>query len=250
MPDRDFESDFKASCGTPYTCDGETVQCALPVGHEGTHEGSLEPELEVRNDYPDGYDRMIADEKRRDLAIELGDLPVPSREPAFKVCGEYLPGHHVQCEQPGGHEGHHSSGPLWWGRCKACDGSGIQSAGNGVEDCAACKGRGKVHESGFKDACCSAAPMFHAVDCPEHGFGRRQSPFKAPGRRFYLDKGTGYCIDVTASVEEDRAIRYEYHRVLTRIADMPYEPRPDGTYNYDRNALIQMARTALERDDA
>jgi hypothetical protein len=37
---------------------------------------------------------------------------------------------------------------------------------------------------------------------------------------------------------------------LRRIADMPYEPRADGTYNYDRNALVQIARTALGRSDA
>lgn len=37
---------------------------------------------------------------------------------------------------------------------------------------------------------------------------------------------------------------------LQRIADMPTTPRADGTYNYDRNALVQIARIALGRSDA
>jgi hypothetical protein len=37
---------------------------------------------------------------------------------------------------------------------------------------------------------------------------------------------------------------------LRRIADMPTDPRPDGTFNYCRNALVQIARTALGRSDA
>lgn len=36
------------------------------------------------------------------------------------------------------------------------------------------------------------------------------------------------------------------YAVLQRIADMPTEPRPDGTYNYSREAIIQMARKALD----
>ena len=34
---------------------------------------------------------------------------------------------------------------------------------------------------------------------------------------------------------------------LARIADMPTEPRPDGTHNYGRASLIQIAREALGR---
>lgn len=36
-----------------------------------------------------------------------------------------------------------------------------------------------------------------------------------------------------------------YFDALHRIASMPLEPRPDGSFNYDRGALVQIARVAL-----
>ena len=36
--------------------------------------------------------------------------------------------------------------------------------------------------------------------------------------------------------------------VLHRIASMPIEPRPDGTYNYDRAAIIEIAQRALNEE--
>lgn len=44
-----------------------------------------------------------------------------------------------------------------------------------------------------------------------------------------------------ACVEEVLALR----AVLQRIASMPIDPRPDGTHNYSRAALIEIARDAL-----
>lgn len=37
---------------------------------------------------------------------------------------------------------------------------------------------------------------------------------------------------------------------LRRIASMPMQPRPDGTHNYCRAALIGIARAAVEREEA
>jgi hypothetical protein len=49
------------------------------------------------------------------------------------------------------------------------------------------------------------------------------------------------------TVEGLIAERDAFRAALTRIADMPTTPRNDGTYNYDRNALVQIASMALGR---
>jgi hypothetical protein len=56
--------------------------------------------------------------------------------------------------------------------------------------------------------------------------------------------GSGRFIRVKGSpIEIERLTRYQ--RALDRIASMPIDPRPDGTYNYSRAALIDIARRAL-----
>lgn len=44
-------------------------------------------------------------------------------------------------------------------------------------------------------------------------------------------------------VENDRLIA-----AIRRIADIPIDPRPDGTHNMSREALIHIARRALKPD--
>lgn len=47
-------------------------------------------------------------------------------------------------------------------------------------------------------------------------------------------------------VAAERAEVERMRTALRRIADTPAEPRPDGTHNYSREALIDIARRALE----
>lgn len=69
------------------------------------------------------------------------------------------------------------------------------------------------------------------------------------------DLTEGYALEDTCPRVQCRATSrrlknqvYELQPVvdaLHRIASMPLEPRPDGTYNYCRNALVQIAQDAI-----